>query len=310
MTVRVRLAALKEKQVRLPVKEFEARRRESLLCHKRDTPYKAWPCTGRQYNLNFQIMSSKKSSAVILRENQNTWNAVAPSFIHASALPVWGPFGIGEDLHLIPIIKDKIFLEVGCGSGRSLKYLTEKGAKRVYGLDISQTQIDEARKYNHSAIQTGKVQLFLGSMEQPIKIEPVDCVISIYAIGWTPEPSKTFRNIYSYLKPGGLFIWSWDHTFFTDVQFHNGKWEIVISYHDENLVRMPNWKKEGITANITYRKTSTWFQLLYDAGFEIIGYHEPMPKDLSRGHSDPAKYYSIEKAKLIPCSFIFVCRKN
>lgn len=54
----------------------------------------------------------------IILENQKTWDAVADQFVEASALPVWGPFGVGDDLNLIPEIKDKTFLEIGCGSGR------------------------------------------------------------------------------------------------------------------------------------------------------------------------------------------------
>jgi hypothetical protein len=41
-----------------------------------------------------------------------------------------------------------------------------------------------------------------------------------------------------------------------------------------------------------------------------VGYHEPEPINLSRGHTDPTKYYSIQKAKKIPSSFIFVCKKK
>ncbi|MDH5442631.1 MAG: class I SAM-dependent methyltransferase [Candidatus Nomurabacteria bacterium] len=78
-----------------------------------------------------------KSNNKVLEKNEKVWNAVADLFIDASALPVWGPFGVGKDLDLISEIKNKIFLEIGCGSGRSIKYLTDKGAKKVYGVDIS-----------------------------------------------------------------------------------------------------------------------------------------------------------------------------
>lgn len=66
----------------------------------------------------------------IITENQKAWDVVADLFAEASALPVWGPFGIGADLNLIPEIKDKTFLEIACGSGRSIKYLTGQGAKK------------------------------------------------------------------------------------------------------------------------------------------------------------------------------------
>ncbi len=246
-------------------------------------------------------------------ENEKTWDQVADQFIEASALPVWGPFGIGDDLNLIPEaeIEGKSFLEIGCGSGRSIKYLTNHGAAKVYGVDISAVQIAEAERFNKTVIEEGKVELIKGRMEDKLPIEQIDTVFSIYAIGWTADPETTLKHIFSYLKPGGAFIWSWDHSFFTDVQYEERKFVVEHAYHDERPLILQNWKKKhGVNAHITYRKISSWFQLLRDAGFEIVGYHEPKPKTLDRGSEDPTKYYSIQKAEKVPATFIFVCKKN
>ena len=37
-----------------------------------------------------------------------------------------------------------------------------------------------------------------------------DVVYSIYAIGWTVDMQTTFDLVFSYLKQGGSFIFSWD----------------------------------------------------------------------------------------------------
>ena len=94
-----------------------------------------------------------------ISENQKTWDAVAHEFFDASALPVWGPFGIGEDLNLITKIKDKTFLEVACGSGRSIKYLLDNGATKVYGLDLSGKQLEEAKRFNNESVDKGTAVL-------------------------------------------------------------------------------------------------------------------------------------------------------
>lgn len=242
-------------------------------------------------------------------ENQKTWDTVADQFVEASALPVWGPFGVGDDLGLITDIADKTFLEIGCGSGRSIKYLTDCGAQKVYGLDLSAIQLEEAKRFNQEKIDEGIVELIQARMEDKLDIEQVDCIYSVYAIGWTPDPKVTLDLVRSYLKPGGSFIWSWDHTFFTDVQFEDGKYVVTYAYHDEKPLAIKNWKTEGATAYLTYRKTSTWFRLLTEAGFEVIGYYEPKPKTMDRGFQEPEKYYSIQKAEKIPATFIFECRK-
>jgi SAM-dependent methyltransferase len=245
----------------------------------------------------------------ILADNRQAWDAVSDLFTDASALPYWGPFGVGDDLDLLPEIEDKVFLEMGCGSGRSLQYLLQNGARKVYGLDLSARQIEEARRCNRQAAEAGKADFFQALMEEKIDIEPVDCVFSVYAIGWTVAPEKTFRHIYGYLKKGGRFIWSWEHSAFIDVRYDKKQFVIDNSYHQEKLFTFPNWKDRPTTPHVTYRKISTWFQLLRDAGFNITGYFEPAPKNLRNGHQEPEAYYSFPKAQLVPATFIFVCQK-
>lgn len=244
-----------------------------------------------------------------IRANQKTWDKVCDQFADASALPTWGPFGVGKNLKLIPEIKGRAFLEICCGSGRSIKYLTKRGAKKVYGLDISQNQINEASKYNREEIDKGIVELFRSPMEKKLNIKPVDVVFSVYGVGWTQDPELTFSNIYSYLKSGGLFIWSWDHSFFTDIKYKNGKFIVVYPYHEEKSITIRDWRKPKCNAHITYRKSATWFKLLKKAGFQIENYIEPEPLSLEGGYNDPAEYRSIQKARLVPSSFIFVCKK-
>ncbi len=64
------------------------------------------------------------------KTNNKTWDGMVDLFLEASSLPVWGPFSVGKNLKLITNIKGKTFLEVCCGSGRFIKYLTDRGAKK------------------------------------------------------------------------------------------------------------------------------------------------------------------------------------
>lgn len=245
-----------------------------------------------------------------IRENRDVWNNISQLFVDASALPSWGPFSVGKDLDLIGEIKDRAFLEIACGSGRSLKYLLDRGARKVYGLDFSENQLEESRKFNKQYQKSGRLELINATMEKRVKIEPVDVAFSIYGIGWTEDPKKTFSNVLSYLKPSGLFVWSWDHSIFTNISYENGRFSVIYSYHQEKPVTLKDWKKKDCNVHITYRKSATWFKLLKESGFDIEGYYEPEPIDLSRGFEDPTKYYSIQKAKLLPSTFIFVCKKS
>jgi SAM-dependent methyltransferase len=244
------------------------------------------------------------------RRNRQTWDQVSDLFVNSSCLPIWGPFSVGQDLKLIPEIEGKTFLEIACGSGRSLRYVLDRRASKAYGLDFSEMQLAEAARFNSEYIQAGKLQLIRSAMEERIDIEPVDVVFSIYGIGWTDDPKKTFSNVASYLKPGGLFIWSWEHSIFADVAWDDGQYVVVRSYHDEGPVTIKDWMKQGCDVSLTHRRSSTWFSLLREAGLDVDGYFEPAPIDAKYGHDHAAEYYSIQKARVIPSSFIFVCRKK
>src|SRR5882672_8308087 len=124
----------------------------------------------------------------ILSINRAGWNHVAPSFHGSTALPEYGPLAPSEDtLRLIDLPADFRALELGCGSGHSLRYLAERGARELWGLDLSPVQIafaeDTLRPF------APRVRL----IESPMEVDPgvpsdhFDLVFSIYGLGWTTD---------------------------------------------------------------------------------------------------------------------------
>ena len=82
-----------------------------------------------------------------LDENRIGWNQVVSNAWSGTILPAYGPYTPSEEeLKLFDNITDKTVLELACGDGRSLLYQAEHGAKELYGLDISETQIAKAKK--------------------------------------------------------------------------------------------------------------------------------------------------------------------
>ncbi|GMK37637.1 hypothetical protein PCCS19_06910 [Paenibacillus sp. CCS19] len=51
-----------------------------------------------------------------------------------------------EELNLLGDISGKVIVEVGCGSGHTLEYLAKRGARELYGVDLSTKQIETARR--------------------------------------------------------------------------------------------------------------------------------------------------------------------
>ena len=201
-----------------------------------------------------------------------------------------------------------LFLEIGCGSGHSIRYLMSKGAARVHGLDISSTQLGYAERLNKKWIDAGSVTLTRSAMEDPISVRPVDVVYSIYGFGWTVDPVKTLKNIRRYVKARGLFVWSFEHAVYAGAECRLGKVVVRRSYHDERARLIWKGRRNATGARRAYRKVSTWFRLLTDAGFAVERYLEPAPA--RSGRRDSLRIGSAAKAKLIPATMIFVCRKR
>lgn len=243
-------------------------------------------------------------------KNKRTWDAVAHKYFSRQSLPEWGVFAVGrDDTSLIGEVDGKSFLEIACGSGHSIAYLVQNGAASVYGLDVSHTQIAFANQTNYEAIQEGKVVLFEQPMEKPIPLpEPVDTVFSIYGLGWTTDIDQVLKNVNACLKTNGKFVWSWEHPIYPRVEYENGRYVLIESYHDEQLRIEEGWgTSEG--RYIATRKISTWYNSLRQHGFEVINLLEPEPLAAFDHEQNPEKYYSIPRASLVPATVIFDCRK-
>lgn len=247
--------------------------------------------------------------------NRKNWNVSFGNFNGWSALPTWGPYEAGrDDASLVGEIEGKVFLEICCGSGHSVKYLLDNGAKRVYALDFSEEQIRLAKEVNAAYLESGRVVFYVSPMEAAVPLpEQVDAVFSIYGLGWTVEPEQTLKNVYGYLKSGGRFVWSWDHSMISTLMLDEGKVVVERSYHEEHETHLKKWSR-GDDAFITYRKTSTWFRLLREAGFTVHRYLEPealqLDEDIAAiSGADMAAYYDPAKVAKVPWMFIFECVK-
>jgi SAM-dependent methyltransferase len=249
----------------------------------------------------------------ILSINQKGWNKVAPMFYGGTALPKYGPLaGTEDDLNLIHGLAGKRVLELGCGSGHTLAYLREaKNVSELWGLDISEEQIRFAKEFLEE--KNIPVKLFLSSMDENPGIPEnyFDLVVSIYSLGWTPNLSHTLELIYSYLKPGGVFIFSWEHPVYQSLSYEAkiDKYVFEDSYLEEGPVMHPAWK--GVEIVINHRKLSTYLNAVVQSGLivEQVIESEPNIALVREQDFDPAKWYSIPRAKLIPTTFIVKAHK-
>jgi ubiquinone/menaquinone biosynthesis C-methylase UbiE len=250
----------------------------------------------------------------IIETNKKYWNEHADQWFGTTALPQYGVrFVTEDDLHLFGDVRGKSMLEICCGSGHSLLYNANKGVKELWGVDISQTQLENAAKL--LADNGCSAKLLCAKMEDELDVpkEYFDYVYSIYGIGWTTDLEGTFKKAASYLKSGGYFIFSWGHPLHYCVAksyetgedvVDNGALVFSRSYFDESYLKMP---VHDTTVTFANRKISTFVNALYDAGFIIEKMIEQTDeKSLADTEDNSPK---AQKAKMVPLSMCFKCRK-
>lgn len=248
----------------------------------------------------------------IINTNRNYWNENADLWFGTTALPEYGvKFVTEDDLHLFGDVSGKRVLEICCGSGHSLKYHADRGAGELWGIDLSQKQLDNAERLLSENGYSAK--LICSPMEADIDIpkEYFDYVYSIYGIGWTTDLQGTFNKVASYLKRDGIFIFSWHHTLNYCVAWsceerkeiiEDGQLVFHKSYFDEDYFTMPVDGSEIILCN---RKISTYVNALANSGFVI----EQMIEQNNKETMETIDDIKAIKAQMIPISVCFKVRK-
>lgn len=245
----------------------------------------------------------------MLQINKAGWNEVAEQFFEGTKNVLsYGPYApTEEELHLFGSIEGAVILEVGCGSGHTLEYLSRRGARELWGVDLSSAQIATAQTVTESS--STPVTLIEAPMEEIPGLPDAyfDKVISVYALGWTVDLRKTLGNIYQCLKPNGVFVFSWEHPMHSMLRYHEETFTMSCSYLQEGFITQESWR--GVPIVMHHRKLSTFLNELMRAGFVIDQVVEECCVS-AEDTSSPTQWYSGARAKMIPSTLIIKCHKR
>lgn len=248
-------------------------------------------------------ITTTESAEHIHENNHQFWNTKGNEVIGTTALPLYGAFVSEEKHHLFEDVTGKKLLEIGCGAGSSLLYLGEQGAGELWGLDLSEKQIEKTEK--KLAEKGFSAKLICAPMEEECGLpkDYFDYVYSVYGIGWTTDLVGTFKKIASYLKQGGSFIFSWSHPIHKCVAYEEGLLTFKKCYFDESWYSVP--LEDGMIS-LSDRKMSTYINALTKSGFLIEEMIEESDEDMIEAdkESDFAK-----KARMLPVTFVIKARK-
>lgn len=247
-------------------------------------------------------ISVDMDQSAIHATNSLFWDTKGNEVLGATSLPHYGAYISEEKCRLFGEVSGKKILEIGCGSGHSLQYLGERQATELWGMDISENQIEKTRQHLNSYGLSAK--LFCSPMEEECGIpeDYFDFVYSVYAIGWTTDLEGTFCRIASYLKKGGSFIFSWSHPIHKCVVEENNAFVFKKCYFDES------WYSSTLddsTLALSDRTLSTYVNALAKAGFAIEQMIEQSDDEIIKSsHNAFAR-----KAKMLPVTFVMKARK-
>lgn len=238
------------------------------------------------------------------KTNSFFWDTKGNAILGTTALPLYGAFVSEEKCQLFGDVSGKKMLEIGCGSGQSLQYHGERKASELWGMDISENQIEKTRQHLTGCGLSAK--LICSPMEDECGIpeDYFDFVYSIYAIGWTTDLEGTFRRIASYLKKDGVFIFSWSHPIHKCVVAENNMLAFKKNYFDESWYSVSLDEGE---LTLSDRKLSTYVNALAKAGFVIEQMVEESDDEIIQSWSDNNDF--AKKAKMLPVTFVVKARK-
>ncbi|WDQ30205.1 class I SAM-dependent methyltransferase [Paenibacillus marchantiae] len=242
----------------------------------------------------------------VYETNSSYWDTKGNDFLGAIVLPFYGAFVTEEKCQLFGDVSGKKMLEIGCGDGQSLQYQGERKAAELWGMDISENQIEKAKQHLTTCGLSAKLICSPMEEESNIPVDYFDFVYSIYAIGWTTDLEGTFCRIASYLKKDGIFIFSWSHPIHKCVVEENNRLVFKKSYFDESWYSVaPDFVQGELT--LSDRKLSTYINALAKAGFVIEQMIEETEQEIIQLHDENNDL--VKRAKMFPVTFVIKARK-
>ena len=144
---------------------------------------------------------------------------------------------------LLPDLKDKRVLDLGCGYGWHCIYAMEHGASSVVGVDISHKMLEVAKEKTHFP-QVEYKCCAIEDVEFPE--ESFDVILSSLAFHYVADYEILVKKIYRILKSGGKLVLRLNILFLLPMEHKTGiitkkekycifRWIIIIMRANEQL---------------------------------------------------------------------------
>ena len=103
-------------------------------------------------------------------------------------------------------LKPEYVLDIGFGNGYLLEALSKKNNTIFYGIEMSESMLNSARKRNHGMIHNKKMFLSLSDVvHMDFKDSIFDFIYTVNTVYFWSDLKKGYSEVYRTLKSGGAF---------------------------------------------------------------------------------------------------------
>jgi SAM-dependent methyltransferase len=176
---------------------------------------------------------------------------------------------------LLPDLRERNVIDLGCGFGWFCRWAREHGAARVLGLDVSENMLTRARADTADAAITYE-QVDLEHLDLPEA--SFDLAYSSLALHYVEGLTELLASVHRALKPDGALVFSVEHPIYTAPS--NPGWSADADGHmtwpiDGYLNEGPrttDWLTKGVIKQ--HRTIGTYLILLLRQGFTLTHLEE------------------------------------
>lgn len=184
---------------------------------------------------------------------------------------------------LMPDLKGKTVLDLGCGYGEMSKFFIEQGAIRVVACDISENMIKLAQMHNAD----DRIEYKILSMEELSLInEKFDFVFSSLAFHYVEDYNKLINDIYNHLNTNGILLFSQEHPIVTAPTYPSGQ-DKRIDLKDKRYFIFSDYNVEGA-------RTKLWNNT------DVVKYHRNFKTTINTIINNNLELLAIEESTARP----------
>ena len=194
-------------------------------------------------------------------------------------------------MSMMPDLKGKRVLDVGCGMGQHAKQYSDMGALSVLGTDISEKMLAFARE-NNSA---GNIEYRRLPFEDLEKLDgQFDVITSSLAFDYAEDFREVLKKIFDLLVPGGRLVFSTSHPISTA---YDGVYDrytrtadrkrLYANLHNYNVEGLRKFKWVVDDYEVYHRRFSSLINDIVSAGFIIEECQESnLPSEIIEQYPD------------------------